>query len=653
MIIQHLPVAVALLAVALCAGCGRGGEKTDSAPASKPSILLVTLDTTRADAIGPEAAGVETPAFNARRRARAPVPPGLRDGAGDAAVAQLDDDRPLSGRPRRARERAARSRPAHPLVAERLQQAGLSHRARSSRRSCWRGGSASRAASTSTTTSCRRARASAPPRETTDAGARRISTGAVDAAAASLGPLLRSARAVRAAGAVSQPIRGEAVPRRGRGDGRAARPARAGVRAARAPGAAPRSSSPATTAKGSAITASRSTATCSISRRCTCRWCWRARASRRASATRRSARAAIFHTVARLGRARTRPTACAATAAAEVVLGEAMKPFLEYGWQPQIMAVDGPSEGDPRREDSRSTTSRPIRRRRSDLGPGADLPRRAAQGAGRLSGAVAGGRARAGQRSTDEARRKLASLGYVSAGARAGRPEGRAAAGRHDAAASTSRAGVGRCSSQEQYARGDPAARADPGRGSVQPRRDAAAGDRALVARARRAGAGGVQAGRGDRAALAGRAALPRAALRARPGVGARGAAARAGRRRDARAAAGARGAGRRSASKQGRPREAIALRQQIYALRTPTAAELVAARPAGDGRAADSRWRSSRSRRRARRQGSAFTHDLELGVLYLAARRFDDARARSTASRRHIPSTRWRSSSARRSACC
>ena len=28
------------------------------------------------------------------------------------------------------------------------------------------------------------------------------------------------------------------------------------------------------------------------------------------------------------------------------------------------------------------------------------------------------------------------------------------------------------------------------------------------------------------------------------------------------------------------------------------------------------------------RRQGAAFTHDLELGVLYLAARRFDDARA-------------------------
>jgi arylsulfatase A-like enzyme/Tfp pilus assembly protein PilF len=48
-------------------GCGR----TDDGPgptlsqAARPSILLVTLDTTRADAIGPEAVGIETPIFNA------------------------------------------------------------------------------------------------------------------------------------------------------------------------------------------------------------------------------------------------------------------------------------------------------------------------------------------------------------------------------------------------------------------------------------------------------------------------------------------------------------------------------------------------------------------------------------------------------------
>ena len=41
------------------------GPPQPPAPAARPSILLVTLDTTRADAIGPGAKGIETPAFNA------------------------------------------------------------------------------------------------------------------------------------------------------------------------------------------------------------------------------------------------------------------------------------------------------------------------------------------------------------------------------------------------------------------------------------------------------------------------------------------------------------------------------------------------------------------------------------------------------------
>ncbi len=48
----------ALLLVLAAAGCNRG------APAKPPSILLVTLDTTRTDSIGPDAARVSTPAFN-------------------------------------------------------------------------------------------------------------------------------------------------------------------------------------------------------------------------------------------------------------------------------------------------------------------------------------------------------------------------------------------------------------------------------------------------------------------------------------------------------------------------------------------------------------------------------------------------------------
>ena len=53
-----------LLAVSACGGAPSSGTPS-TAPPARPSILLVTLDTTRADAIGPEAQGVDTPAFNA------------------------------------------------------------------------------------------------------------------------------------------------------------------------------------------------------------------------------------------------------------------------------------------------------------------------------------------------------------------------------------------------------------------------------------------------------------------------------------------------------------------------------------------------------------------------------------------------------------
>jgi tetratricopeptide (TPR) repeat protein len=61
--------AIAACAAALhSAACTREpasphGAASTAAP--RPSILLVTLDTTRADAIGPEAVGIQTPAFNA------------------------------------------------------------------------------------------------------------------------------------------------------------------------------------------------------------------------------------------------------------------------------------------------------------------------------------------------------------------------------------------------------------------------------------------------------------------------------------------------------------------------------------------------------------------------------------------------------------
>jgi len=50
--------------VATCGSACGSGPPTRSAAPARPSILLVTLDTTRFDSIGPDATGVETPAFN-------------------------------------------------------------------------------------------------------------------------------------------------------------------------------------------------------------------------------------------------------------------------------------------------------------------------------------------------------------------------------------------------------------------------------------------------------------------------------------------------------------------------------------------------------------------------------------------------------------
>lgn len=59
--------ALSLIAAIIFGACSREtAQKVALTPAaSRPSILLVTLDTTRADAIGPQASGVETPAYNA------------------------------------------------------------------------------------------------------------------------------------------------------------------------------------------------------------------------------------------------------------------------------------------------------------------------------------------------------------------------------------------------------------------------------------------------------------------------------------------------------------------------------------------------------------------------------------------------------------
>src|SRR6478672_6472679 len=57
--------ALVVCAVLLASCRGTSPNSAGAPPPERPSILLVTLDTTRADALGPDASGVETPAFNA------------------------------------------------------------------------------------------------------------------------------------------------------------------------------------------------------------------------------------------------------------------------------------------------------------------------------------------------------------------------------------------------------------------------------------------------------------------------------------------------------------------------------------------------------------------------------------------------------------
>src|SRR5205085_2757358 len=77
---------------------------------------------------------------------------------------------------------------------------------------------------------------------------------------------------------------------------------------------------------------------------------------------------------------------------------------------------------------------------------------------------------------------------------------------------------------------------------------------------------------------------------------------------------------------RQQRFAEAVTLRQRIYTLRTPSAGELVTlgnlAMQSGNTAVAIDAFEKARAW-----QGNAFRNNLELGVLYLATRRFADAR--------------------------
>jgi len=78
---------------------------------------------------------------------------------------------------------------------------------------------------------------------------------------------------------------------------------------------------------------------------------------------------------------------------------------------------------------------------------------------------------------------------------------------------------------------------------------------------------------------------------------------------------------------RQGQIDDAIRLRQKVYTLRSPTAAELIRLgemeMALGQTAAAIESFEKARAL-----DGTAFKHDTELGVLYLASQRFDEARA-------------------------
>jgi choline-sulfatase len=99
----------------------------------------------------------------------------------------------------------------------------------------------------------------------------------------------------------------------------------------------------------------------------------------------------------------------------QVVAGEAMKPFLDYGWQPQVMAVEGSRKAIMAgRLEVYDLTTDP--RETSNLARRADLSR--GMRATLRDYPIPSGKGAEPANLDDEAQKKLASLGYVSSTAR-------------------------------------------------------------------------------------------------------------------------------------------------------------------------------------------------------------------------------------------
>lgn len=610
----------ALAALVLVCGCGRGDEPESAArdQAVRPWILIVTLDTTRADAIGPEAKNVETPAFNALaarglrfRQAYATAPETLPSHSSMMTG--------LYPGGHGVHENARYLPDAHPVLAERLKQRGYRTAAFVSSFVLSRRFGIARGFDTYND-------------EQPDGQSERTSAATTDLAIAHLQtasseqPLLMWVHYFdpHTPYAPAEPFRTQYADAPYRGeiaamDAQLGRLVEAFEQKAEGPAAIVIASD-----HGEGLGDHGELQHGNLVYQSTMHVPLvlvgpgiEAGVTDTPVSTRR-----IFHTVLDWAGLDDEGSLRAADAAPEVVLGEAMKPFLQYGWQPQTMGVEGSRKaiyagrlelydlaadpGETKDLSAGASLSPSLRSALEDY----PVPSATAQSPATLS--------------ADE-RRRLASLGYISAGA--------APTVRKDAPRPVDMAPLFPVLEQAsalfvagQYKQAVPLLQ------------EILAADPHNLDAALRLATAYSSLGQNQRAEQA----FDRAAAIApgSPDV------------RTYRALHYARGPqwGRAAPlleqivaesperlpaleglaivrQRQGRIEDAVALRQKIYALRTPSAAELaqlgqlaMSVRQTATAIDAFEQARAS--------QGDAFRNDLELGVLYLDARRLEDARA-------------------------
>lgn len=307
---------------------------------------------------------------------------------------------------------------------------------------------------------------------------------------------------------------------------------------------------------------------------------------------------------------------------AEVVVGEAMKPFLDFGWQPQVMAVEGNRKAIlAGRLEVYDVAADPAEKH--DLAAGAGLSRSARSALHDYPIPSMDAR-QSDANLNDEERRKLAALGYVSSVAR---PVVRADAPRPaDMAPMFAMLDeAARLFVDEQYARAIPLLEQilvkDPYNLDAALRlatAHSALGQEQAAVDAYRAAEKIAPDSPDVRTYLALHYARTAEWPKAVPMLE-RIVAETPEKVPAIEALAVLR-------ERQGQIDDAVRLRQKVYTLRSPTAAELT--RLGQMEMALGQTAPAIESFEKARAlEGTSFKHDTELGVLYLASRRFDDAR--------------------------